>query len=301
MACVSRRCAQEGRCNCTHLYDDGTPVSGSGVSDDPYLHESETFECIIDSNGIEVPIDSNRCVTLPQNVSSILLDDGSVLMPDDDGRIQLPAEGISSFKFLDTDLNELIISTGMTVSFMSDGQDTGVITGHTGPTIVGNNIEFPQFRSDRYKGSRTLAFSGDPLVGNKFVAGIGLNRNQTTNFLIAGKIFLRFSDGDSIPDSFQVSVVPYIEDILLPAPNDNIPLAPMSFSEPTLGFSKSEGVPWTRGPRRSYMEIPFSTIYSAQNPANPTGGSLRLIFVNSSTPSAPADVQAGWDYSITAL
>lgn len=189
--CISPRCRQAGRCSCVHIYEDGAFVPGSGQIDDPYVHERPMVQCVYDADGQQIVPDSNRCITLPNCVSKIVLSDGTTLLPNSSGQIDLGLISFSNFIFQDSNGTQLMIADGDTATFAIDGDQW---TGYSQqeydlPTIVGGEIVMPAQKvrersayllEDRLSGG-SLEISGGAST-YFLIAGFPIERSKTTNY-----------------------------------------------------------------------------------------------------------------------
>lgn len=191
--CKSERCKGAGLCSCTHLYNDGTAVPGSGSINDPYVHEKAAINCVLDPNGVPLPVDGNRCVILPQTAQSVDVN-GSSLTPNSLGQIVIPEDFIQEFTFTDSSGSSLAVNDGTIVNLAGDGdasQGYATIDADT-PTIVGNNIVFPQIKVIRETRGALLPLPSSntinlPTPGNSsvlFAAGIPLTKTKATNYTL---------------------------------------------------------------------------------------------------------------------
>lgn len=143
--CQSARCSQAGRCNCLHVYDDGTVVPGAGTAANPYVHARAPIVCILDSNGQPLTPDTARCVTLPDSTSAVELADGTILTPNINGIVVIPDTYLTQFTLSDTDGTTLTVTDGGNISFEIDGgsQQGFVQAGNNYPIIQGSAVVLP--------------------------------------------------------------------------------------------------------------------------------------------------------------
>lgn len=148
--CRTNRCRNAGRCSCLHVYDDGTPVPGDGSQNNPYVHAQPPIVCVLDSNGAPIPPDQNRCITLPPYAKGLRVGgpDGTILYPNANGEIIIPADFISGFSIFDSDGTELFVQNGGSVLYDIDGgpsQSYG-LNNNEWPIITGNTVVFPTMK-----------------------------------------------------------------------------------------------------------------------------------------------------------
>lgn len=173
MANLSSGCRKSGRCSCIHLYDDYTPVPGSGTSDDPYIHERPAVKCITRKNGTAIDYNATTgCFILPRHVTELVID-GRAYAPDLNGRVTLPSNlniHLSAFKIRDPNSNVLDVTEGTLVNFIMDGDPTVGVVGNEYPVISGSSVVFPQMkvREIREDFNQTL-------IGTNSAGGISLN------------------------------------------------------------------------------------------------------------------------------
>ena len=143
--CRSRRCRQIGRCNCLHVYDDGTLVPGAGTASNPYVHATNPIVCVLESNGVALTPDAARCVTLPDSAQAIELLDGTILTPNVNGVVFIPDAYLREFSFSDTEGTTLTVTDGANIAFEIDGgaQQGYVQQGINYPIISGSSIVLP--------------------------------------------------------------------------------------------------------------------------------------------------------------
>lgn len=97
MACLS------ASCNCVIVYDNGSPVAGSGTPTDPYVIEVTRINTINDYNGTLIVPDSAGAVTLPLYTKCLKDELGnSIAINSTTGCATITATGMTSFNILDS-------------------------------------------------------------------------------------------------------------------------------------------------------------------------------------------------------
>lgn len=304
--CESRRCAQNGRCNCHHIYDDGSPVPGSGVSDDPYVFESIAIQEVRRSNGAQILVGSNGCATIEDFIQSILIEtDNSVIFPDESGVLMLPEQGLTELLITDYSGATLNVSKGDTIFFGTDGDNSTdyVIQGYEQPTIVGSSIIFPQLKSTRYQGTGTLLSVGQtkadlPTTFDLFTHNVA--RTKTTAFLYSGQVKIE-ADRDVVLNQ-----------------DDYLAFSLQIFGEggftvvspfTSLGFIRT--LIWDRCPGHSSKNFPVHKIITRENEKNfgdINDDDIMRIFFNpdgqlygNTSTAIDFDLKISWDISVTTL
>ena len=302
--CESRRCPQNGRCNCHHIYDDGSPVPGSGVSDDPYVFESPKVKEIRRPDGGEITLGSSGCLTLDDFIESVIIEtNDTVIFPDESGKLTLPEQGLTELLITDHTGASLTISKGDSVFFGTDGDASTdyVIQGYEQPTINGNSIVFPQLKSTRFQGSGTLLSAGQtktnlPTTFDLFTYNVA--RTKTTLYLYSGFVKI-YADQDVVLNqddylAFNIQIFgeggPYV-------------VSPWSSlgSIRTMAWDRAPGSSSKNFPVHKFVEHPGEKKFGAINDDD----LLRVFFSfegslygNTSTP-IDFDLKIDWDVSVT--
>ena len=158
-------CIGAGLCRCVHYYDDGNPVSGSGSSADPYVHEKQVITSIRDFiTGTPLLVaDTNRVITLPASVRCLYDASNDIThTPDASGCVTITTTGMTNFTLGDGDASTTVITNGETVRFGTDG---GGLTGYNNNgyddvQLSGNDIIIPTLKTRSTTNFAGLSFSG---------------------------------------------------------------------------------------------------------------------------------------------
>jgi len=171
-------CAEQLTCTCVHVYSDGTPLEGSGTSDDPYIHELPFYRCMKLSDGTEITPDDTGCITLPDYLTCILDQDGNPLpINPDTGCFVVPSKVMSHLIIKDGYGEERAYYGGDTIKFYLDGQ-SGSVNNIELPFLIGDVLYLPQLKVRENNTSSPIGFTATSIQ----VGTINLNRIKATNF-----------------------------------------------------------------------------------------------------------------------
>lgn len=92
------------KCNCKYIYEDGTAVSGSGSSADPYTYDRHRIRCMTENNG-EVIVEIDDCLVMPKFVKKIQSEESGLIF-EQDGKFYLDSALFDFDSYIFTGIDE---------------------------------------------------------------------------------------------------------------------------------------------------------------------------------------------------